>query len=103
MKQFLIKYRFTEGTPEEWHRDIARFIANLDNDPVLRGRISYRCMKNAGDSDYYHLARAADDEAPRDLQQRDWFKQYQEKTRTVAGGQVEVLPLEVIAETAAPA
>jgi hypothetical protein len=103
MKQFLIKYRFTTGTPEEWHQDIARFIANLDSDPVLKGRISYRCMKNARDSDYYHLARAADDQAPKDLQQREWFKRYTEKTRVVAGGEVEVLPLEIIAETAEPA
>jgi hypothetical protein len=103
MKQFLIKYRFTQGTPEEWHRDIARFIANIDSDPVLKGRISYRCMKNAADSDYYHLARAADEQAPKDLQQRDWFRQYQERTRSVAGGQVEVVPLEIIGETAAPA
>jgi hypothetical protein len=103
MKQFLIKYRFTTGSKEEWHQDIARFIANLDSDPVLKGRISYRCMKNAKDTDYYHLARAADDQAPKDLQQRDWFKLYAEKTRLVAGGEVEVLPLEIIAETAQPA
>jgi hypothetical protein len=103
MKQFLIKYRFSTGTQEEWHRDIAEFIANLDSDPVLKGRISYRCMKNAKDSDYYHLARAADDQAPKDLQQRGWFKRYTEKTRLVAGGEVEVLPLEIIAETAEPA
>jgi hypothetical protein len=103
MKQFLIKYRFSTGTKEEWHRDIAEFIANLDSDPVLKGRISYRCMKNAKDSDYYHLARAADEQAPKELQQRDWFKRYTEKTRLVAGGEVEVLPLEIIAETATPA
>lgn len=59
MKQFLIKYRFAQGTVEEWHQEIARFIVNLDGDPVLKGRISYRCMKNAKGSDYYHLARAA--------------------------------------------
>jgi hypothetical protein len=103
MKQFLIKYRFTTGTKEDWHRQIARFIANLDSDPVLKGRISYRCMKNTKDEDYYHLARAADDQAPKDLQQRQWFKDYTEQTRLVAGGEVEVLPLEIIAETAQPA
>ena len=103
MKQFLIKYRFANGTKEEWHRAIAEFIANLDSDPVLKGRISYRCMKNAKDTDYYHLARAADEQVSKDLQQRDWFKAYTEKTRLVAGGEVEVLPLDVIAETAQPA
>ena len=103
MKHFMIRYTRSNGTEADWHRDIAEFIANLDSDPVLRGRISYRCMKNAKDSDYYHLARAADEQAPKDLQQRDWFKRYTEKTRLVAGGEVEVLPLEIIAETAKPA
>ena len=75
---------------------------------LVGGLVSHRTgaslvAKSAGSNDYYHLARAADDQAPKDLQQRDWFRQYQEKTRMVAGGQVEVLPLEVIAETAVPA
>jgi hypothetical protein len=40
------------------------------------------------------------DEAVKTLQQRDYFKSYTEKTRTVAGGDVVVSPLEIIAETA---
>jgi hypothetical protein len=61
MKHFMIKYQFANGTPEEWHREIGRFIAALDNDPELKGRIIYRCMKNRDDSSYCHLASAADD------------------------------------------
>ena len=48
MKHFLIKYRFQNGSPEDWHREIKRFIAALDSDPACAGKISYRCMK-AGD------------------------------------------------------
>jgi len=59
MKQFLIKYRLKNGSEERWHQDIVRFISALDNDPALRGKISYRCMKSRGGSDYYHLATAA--------------------------------------------
>jgi len=40
---------------------------------------------------------------PKDLQQRDWFRHYTEQTKLVAGGEVEVLPLEIIAETSQPA
>ena len=29
MKQFLIKYRHTNGTTEDWHREIGRFIAAI--------------------------------------------------------------------------
>ena len=101
MKHFMIKYQFKNGTTEEWHREIARFIAALDNDPELKGRIIYRCMKNRDDSSYCHLASAADDDAVKALQQREFFKDYTEKTRQVAGGEVTVTPIELIAETSA--
>jgi hypothetical protein len=39
--------------------------------------------------------------AVKTLQQRDFFKHYTEKTRQVAGGEVTVTPIELIAETAA--
>ena len=101
MKHFMIKYAFANGTTEEWHREIDRFIAALDNDPELKGKISYRCMKNRDDQGYTHLAAAADDAAIKTLQSRDFFRHYQEKTRKVAGGHVTVTPVELIAETAA--
>ena len=102
MKHFMIRYRFANGTTEAWHGEIARFIAALDNDPELKGRIVYRCLKQRDDASYYHLASTADDEAVKTLQQRDFFKHYTEKTRQVAdGGDVAVTPIEWIAETAA--
>ena len=99
MKHFLIRYRFADGTTEQWHRDIGDFIAALDNDPDLKGRITYRCMKGRDDLDYYHLASAVDESAIKSLQEREFFKRYTEKTRSVADGKVEVLPLELIAST----
>src|SRR5262245_63762390 len=100
MKHFMIKYQFKSGTKEEWHRDIAAFITALDTDPALKGRISYRCMKGREGVDYYHLASAVDDQAIKALQERDFFKRYTERTKLIAGGEVEVLPLDIIAETA---
>ena len=101
MKRSMIKYQFANGTAEAWHREVARFIAALDGDPELKGRISYRVMKNRDDSSYFHLAGAADDAAVKTLQSRDFFKAYQARTREVAAnGNVTVTPIEVIAETA---
>ena len=100
MKHFMIKYQFANGTSEEWHREVVRFIAALDGDPELRGKISYRVMKNRDDASYFHLAAAADDAAVKTLQGRDFFKHYTEKTRQVAGGEVVVTPIELIAATA---
>jgi hypothetical protein len=100
MKHFMIKYQFASGTTEDWHREIGRFISAIDNDPELKGRIIYRCMKNRDDSSYFHLASAADDVAVKTLQSRDFFRHYTEKTKQVAGGEVTVTPIELIAETA---
>lgn len=99
MKHFLIKYRFTTGSEEEWHKDVGRFIAALENDPALKGKMSYRAMKQAEGADYYHLA-AVDDDAVGVLQDRDFFKRYTDKTEIVGGGSVDVIPLTIFAETA---
>jgi len=99
MTHFLIKYRFTSGTEEEWHREVARFIAEIDSDPALSGKITYRCMKSRTGPDYYHLASAADDQAVKALQEREFFKRYSERTKLVAGGELDVVPLVIIAET----
>ena len=72
---------------------------NYQRDPALKGKISYRCMKSRDGLDYYHLASAVDDQAIQALQAQDFFKRYTERTKQIAGGEVEVLPLDVIAET----
>jgi hypothetical protein len=57
-------------------------------------------MKNRDDSSYCHLASAADEQAVKTLQQREFFKHYTEKTRQVAAGrEVVVTPIDLIAET----
>jgi hypothetical protein len=96
----MIRYQFANGAPDEWHREIGRFIAALNGDTELKGKIIYRCMKGRDDTSYYHLASAADEQATKTLQTREFFKQYTEKTRQVAGGDVVVTPMELIAETA---
>jgi hypothetical protein len=99
MKHFMIRYKRSNGTEAEWHQDIASFIANLDNDPDLKGKILYRCMKIRDGADYFHLAAATDEAAVKAMQSRDFFKRYTEKTRLVAGGEVTVSPLDIVAET----
>jgi len=71
----------------------------LDGDADLKGKISYRCMKVRDDAAHYHLAAAADDQAVKLVQLRDYFKCYTEETKHVAGRDVVVSPLEIIAAT----
>src|SRR5262249_22899206 len=98
MKHFMIKYQFRNGTTETWHQEIGRFIKAINDDPELKGRIGYRCMKNRDDNNYFHLASVTDEAA---LKTRDFFKHYTEMTRKVAGGEVTVTPIELIDQTAA--
>jgi hypothetical protein len=99
MKYVLIKYHFSQGSREEWRRDIERFVESIRRDPDLRGKITYRAMKAAGGDDYYHLATAVDQAAADLLGERDFFDRYTTRTGEVAGGYVEVIPLEVVAQT----
>ena len=78
MKHFLIKYRLSNGSQDEWRQDIEQFIAALDADPALKGKISYRAMKNRDGADYYHLATAVDDDAVKALGRSEFFKAYTE-------------------------
>ena len=100
MKHFMIRYTRSSASEADWHRDIAAFIKALDDDPDLKGKISYRCMKLRDAPDYVHLAAAADEQAVKALQGKEFFKRYTEKTREVSGGGVTVTPVEIIAETA---
>jgi hypothetical protein len=34
MKRFLIKYHLTNGSKEDWHEDIKRFVAAIERDPL---------------------------------------------------------------------
>ena len=93
MKYSIIKYQFADGTADDWHREVAGFIAALDSDPELKGRISYRCMKNRGDNGYFHLAGAADDLAIKTLQSREFFKAYQANRRWKFGTTADIASL----------
>ena len=100
MKRFLITYTRSpeSGTEADWHAHIAEFIAALEADPELKGRVLYRCMKTK-DGNYFHLAEAVDAAAPDVLNQRAFFKRYTEESKRVAAGTLKVTPLETIAES----
>lgn len=98
MKHVLIRYHFTQGSPQEWHKEVARFIAAIESDPQLNGKLSYRAMKTA-DGDYVHLASVVDGSTADTLNGRDFFDRYAQKTNEAGGGRVDVTPVEIIAET----
>jgi hypothetical protein len=98
---FLIKYRFSNGSQEDWHREIKRFIAAIEDDPALNGRISYRYMKaNNGAGDCYHLAGADDDEAAKALQEASSSSAAPANRNGSRAGRLKCVVLAMIAETA---
>lgn len=99
MKYFMIRYRRSQGSEADWHKHIADFIAQLDSDPAVKGKISYRCLKRRDGTDYFHIAGAVDEQAIKALQGSAFFPRYNEETRKAAGGEVEVIPLDTVAET----
>ena len=99
MKRSVIRYQFKVGEEAAWQQQVRDFIAALDTDPDLKGKIAYRCIKERTGTGYYHLAAALDDAAVTALQSKDFFKRYQAETRRVGGGEVQVMGLELVAET----
>ena len=100
MKHFMINYEFRNGTRDEWHREIGRFIRAIEADPELKGRIGYRVLKNRDDNSYFHLASVAEEDAQKKMQSRDFGKHYSAMTRQVSGGEVTATPIETIDATA---
>jgi hypothetical protein len=98
MKHFLIRYHFTGDSEAEWQAAIARFIADLEGDAELGGKIAYRAMRSA-DGDYFHLASPVDEAAVKALGERPFFERYTALTERAGGGEVSVVPLDVVAET----
>ena len=98
VKYNLIKYHFTNGSEDDWRREVEQFVKALNDDSGLRGKIAYRAMRTP-EGDYYHIAASVDDSATKELVHRDFFEAYTQKVEHASAGGVEVLPLEIIAET----
>ena len=101
MKQFLIRYRRGGTDAETWHRDVAAFIAALDGDAELSGKISRIAACASPTATIICISPRRQTRPPsRRCNPRDYFKRYNERTRQVAAdGKVEVLKLDVVAET----
>jgi len=99
MKYFLITYRFTEESEENWHQEIARFVTALESDTELKDKITYHCLKSTKGPEYYHLATTLDEDTATLLSERDFFKHYIAQNKIIASGSVEVTPLELVAAT----
>jgi hypothetical protein len=94
----LIEYRRKEPS-EAWEREVVAFIQAIERDPSLRGRVSYRCLKQQDGVTFCHLAAAVDDSAVDDLKRKPFFKPYSERLRAVAETEPEFTKLQVVGGT----
>ena len=94
----LIRYT-VEAPNEEWEREVLAFIQAIDGEASLRGRLSYRCLKESDGVSFCHIAAAVDDSAVEDLKKKPFFKPYSAKLRAVAWRGPEFTKLEVVGGT----
>jgi hypothetical protein len=99
MRQFMIHYRRASGDDADWHAEIGRFIAALDADPALSGKIGYRVVKRRDEPEYFHIATVHDEAAVKVLQSRPFFATYTARNREISGGKVDVIPLDFVGQT----
>ncbi len=94
----LIRYSISRPS-EDWEREVLAFIQAIDREASLRGRLSYRCLKESDGVSFCHIAAAVDDSAVEDLKKKSFFKPYSAKLRAVAGGEPHFTKLQVVGGT----
>jgi hypothetical protein len=95
----LIEYRIKEPS-KTWESEVVPFIEAIDGDPSLRGRISYRCLKQQDGVSFCHFAAASDESAVEELKRKPFFKPYSERLRAVAESGPKFTKVAVIGGTA---
>jgi hypothetical protein len=94
----LIRYTLSEPS-DEWECEVLAFIRAIDSDASLRGRVSYRCLKETDGVSFCHLAAAVDDAAVEELKQKPFFKPYSTRLRAVAKAGPHFTKLQVVGAT----
>ena len=98
MVHSLIRYTLSEPS-DEWECEVLAFIRAIDSDASLRGRVSYRCLKETDGVSFCHLAAAVDDAAVEELKQKPFFKPYSTRLRAVAKAGPHFTKLQVVGAT----
>ena len=92
--------RYSIGEPSaEWKSEVLGFIQAIDRDASLRGRVSYRCLKESDGVSFCHIAAAVDESAVEDLKKKPFFKPYSARLRVVAGGEPQFTKLQIVGGT----
>ncbi len=100
MYGILIQYDY-DGDEAAWLSAAEDFVAAIDNDPVLRGKFSYRVNIAADGVGRAHVGRWDSDETLAHLQSQDFFKTFAAKVGEFAGGAQNATRLRLAAETGA--
>jgi hypothetical protein len=92
--------RYSINVPnEDWEHEVLAFVRAIDRDPSLRGRVSYRCLKEGDGVSFCHIAAAVNDAAVDDLKERPFFRPYSAKLRAIAKCEPEFTKMQVVGGT----
>ena len=98
MRSITISYKF--GGPEgEWRKMVGDFIAAIDGDPEVAGKITYQVATADDRETRIHWGRWDNQDTLRTMQSRDYFKTFAERLRELTGGQQNVMASDVILKT----
>ena len=90
-----------DGEEAAWEQATSNFIAAIDQDPELAGRLHYRVNRAREGGRRVHWGWWDDPEIVPILQSRDYFKEFTARVREMAGRTLTTIPLTRRGQTAA--
>ena len=98
MDGILVQYEY-KGDESEWQAVVKQFIANINNDPELKGNFFYSVFKTSEPAKRVHVGRWKSNQTLETLKQRAFFKTFSESIQKLAGESLSSTRLQAETET----
>jgi hypothetical protein len=95
-----LQYEFS-GDENEWNAAVATFVQEIDEDPDIAGRFTYRVTKAKDSNKRIHWGQWDVPETLQTLQSRDYFKAFALKLQQLYGGTLSPTPVSILHRTKA--
>ena len=98
MRTITIWYKY-HGPEENWRKVVGDFIAAIDGDPEIAGKLTYQVTIADDGETRIHWGRWDSQETLRVMQSRDYFKAFAQRVKEFAGGQPNSMSSDVVLKT----
>ena len=93
-----VQYEFS-GNEAEWDAAVATFVQEIDADPDVSGRFTYRVTRVKDGSKRIHWGQWDVPETIQLLQSRDYFRMFTAKLQELHGGKLEPTLVSILHST----